>query len=126
MWLALDEVTPEMGSIEFFSRSHRLGNMGNLLDPTVKAGWSARLESDCEHSGPVHLQAGDATVHTNLTAHATGPNVGDRPRWVWGAMFLPGDAAYTGAQSPVTDGKGLEPFSPLDHPDFLIIYSPTR
>lgn len=124
LWLALDEVTPEMGAMEFYSRSHRLGNMGNLLDPDVKAGWSDRLEYDCEHSGPVHLHPGDATIHTNFTVHTAGPNVGNRPRWAWGAMFLPGDALYTGARSPLTDGKGLEPFGPIAHPDFPIIYSP--
>lgn len=124
LWLALDEVTPEMGSMQFYSRSHKLGNLGNLLQPGMWDAWAPHIDRFCSRTEPVHYQPGDATIHANFTIHGTGENLGERPRWAWGAMLLPGDARYTGAQSYYTDGLGLEPFGGLDNPKFPVIYEP--
>lgn len=124
VWVALDEVTPEMGALQFYTGSHRCGNMGNLLDPKVRHGWDARLAKSCQLTPPIALQPGDATVHTNLMIHGTGPNLSERVRWSWIGMFLPADVRYTGASSYYTDGLGLKPFGPIDHPKFPVIYQP--
>ncbi|CDO35907.1 phytanoyl-CoA dioxygenase family protein [Novosphingobium sp. KN65.2] len=124
IWLALDEVRPEQGALRFYSRSHKLGNLGNLLNPEIWEGWASCLEEHCTLTDPIHLLPGDVTVHSHFTIHGTGANSSPHPRWSWGALYLPGDARYTGAQSPFTDGLGLEAFGPLDHPAFPIIYSP--
>ena len=124
IWLALDEVRPEQGALRFYSRSHKLDNLGNLLSPEIWEGWASYLKEHCTLTDPIHLQPGDVTVHSHFTIHGTGANSSPHPRWSWGALYLPGDARYTGAQSPFTDALGLEPFGPLDHPAFPIIYSP--
>lgn len=126
VWLALDEVTPEMGAMQFYSGSQKLGHLGNLMAPGMWEQWKPAIEERCSLAGPVHLQPGDATVHTHYTIHGTDENRGDRPRWAWGAMLLPGDAEYTGAKSYYTDGLGLEPFGQLDHPNFPLIYRSER
>ena len=122
IWLALDEVRPDQGALRFYSRSHKLGNLGNLLNPEIWAGWAEQLQEHCTLTDPISLQPGDVTVHSHFMIHGTGENLSDLPRWSWGALYLPSDARYTGAQSPYTDGLGLEPFGPLEHPDFPIIY----
>ena len=62
----------------------------------------------------------------NGTIHGTDPNLGDRPRWSWAGVLVPGDARYTGAKSEYVDGLGLEPYDQLDHPKFPIIYDPAQ
>lgn len=126
VWLALDTVEENMGAMQFYGGSHKLGNLGNLLDPEVWEGWQPRLERSCTPSGPVALEPGDVTIHTHFMVHGTQENAGTRPRWAWGAMLLPGDARYTGAKSYYTDGLGLEPFGSLEHPNFPVIYTPDR
>lgn len=122
IWLALDEVGPEQGALRLYSRSHKLGNLGNLLNPEIWAGWASCLGDHCTLGDPVDLQPGDVTVHSQFTIHGTGENGTSRPRWSWGALYVPGDGRYTGVQIPYTDGLGLKPFESLDHPDFPIIY----
>ncbi|HKX77377.1 MAG TPA: phytanoyl-CoA dioxygenase family protein [Novosphingobium sp.] len=123
-WVALDEVQPDMGAMQFYSRSHRIGNLGNLKDNWDQ--WAPHLERSCSLSGPVALQPGDATIHRDGTIHGTYANVSGRPRWSWASVMVPGDARYTGAANPYTDGLGFEPFGQLDHPRFPIIYTPKR
>jgi hypothetical protein len=126
VWLALDEVTPDMGALQFYSGSHKLGNLGSFADREVRQGWGDRLAQSCSLTEPIHLLPGDATVHTHYTIHGTGENSTDRPRWAWGSMLLPGDALYTGARSSYTDGLGLEPWKPFDVPNFPVIYDPDQ
>jgi len=124
VWVALDEVGADMGAMQFYSGSHKLGNLGDLKDPEIWEGWQPRIERSCSLTDPVALQPGDATIHTHFMIHGTKENSGNSPRWAWGAMLLPADARYTGAQSYYTDGLGLEPFGSLEHPNFPVIYKP--
>lgn len=126
VWVALDKVEENMGAMQFYSGSHKFGNMGNLIDEEIWNGWQPRLQSACTPSGPVALEPGDATMHTHFMVHGTEQNSGTRPRWAWGATLLPADARYTGAKSYYTDGLGIEPFSKnsFDHPKFPLIYTP--
>jgi hypothetical protein len=71
------------------------------------------------------LQPGDATVHTNLMIHGTGPNLTNRPRWSFIGMYLPADTRYTGADSFYTNGLGLKPWDVIEHPNFPVIYDAT-
>lgn len=125
IWIALDEVTPDMGALQFYSGSHKLGHLGDLLNPKVIAGWKSRLAQSCEKTDPIALRPGDATVHTNLTIHGTGPNLSDRPRWSFIGMYLPADSRFTGADSMYTNGSGLTPWTTPDLPNFPVIYKGT-
>ena len=116
-WLALDEVRPDEGSLQFYSGSQKLGLLGSastLFD-------YPRLEAECPLTEPNHLMPGDATVHISGCVHGAGKNVGKNPRWGYIAAYLPADARYNGTPSRYTDGLGFEVGKPLDHPKFPIV-----
>lgn len=119
-WLALDEVTPEMGPMVFHNGSQRLG----ILAPPIEE-WSEQLE-DFPLSEPLHLQPGDATAHSSLVVHGAGVNRSDRPRWGYIINTFPGNAPWI--PYPTRYSAGIEdlltPGKPLDHPRFPLIYSP--
>jgi ectoine hydroxylase-related dioxygenase (phytanoyl-CoA dioxygenase family) len=118
-WLALDEITPEMGPMQFHNGSHHAG----LLYPPME-GWGVLDEYPL--SEPLHLMPGDATAHSSLVVHGAGLNESDRPRWGYIINTFPGDAPYMPYPTTHTDGieSELTPGKPLDHPKFPLIYSP--
>lgn len=97
-WIALEDLPPEKGTMEFLSGSHRFGAMGhyatygdgNLIDSYPE------LLDKCPRSGNIRYAAGDVTVHSNLTVHSAGTNVTDDPRWTYIVIVNPADACWTG------------------------------
>jgi hypothetical protein len=118
-WLALDEITPEMGGMQFRNGSQREG----LLTPPMES-WD--LLEEYELSEPVTYQPGDATAHSSLVVHGAGTNDSDRPRWGYIINTFPADAPYVPYPTQHTQGieGDLTPGKPLDHPRFPLIYSP--
>jgi Phytanoyl-CoA dioxygenase (PhyH) len=118
-WLALDEITPEMGPMQFRNGSHREG----LLTPPMED-WE--LLNEYPLSEPLHLMPGDATAHSSLVVHGAGLNESSRARWGYIINTFPGDAPYV--PYPTIHTKGIEdeltPGQPLDHPRFPVLYSP--
>ena len=118
-WIALDEVTPEMGPMQFRNGSQREG----LLTPPMED-WD--LLEEYELSEPLHYMPGDATAHSSLVVHGAGLNRSDRPRWGYIINTFPADAPYV--PYPTNHTKGIEdeltPGKPLDHPRFPLIYAP--
>ena len=100
-WMALAEVTPEMGAMRFVSRSHREGPLGTVLnDP----GGSLleqypNLTSVLELSPPFHYQPGDCTVHHGYTIHGGPDNTTDKPRWSYLFSYTPTDTRYWNASA---------------------------
>src|SRR4051794_31299093 len=93
-WLALGEVTPEMGSMRFVERSHREG----LLGSTAKSAGDddmlelyPRLVEVLGLSPPLHYRAGDASVHHGYTVHGSSTNETDRPRLNMLLSYAPAD-----------------------------------
>lgn len=123
-WVALDEVTPEMGPMRFYSGSHKLGNLGQIMQKEICDGWAPLLASTCRVTEPIQYKPGDATFHMAATIHGTAENLGSRPRWSWAGVLVPGDARYTGAESYITDGLDLKPRGQLNHPKFPLVYLP--
>jgi ectoine hydroxylase-related dioxygenase (phytanoyl-CoA dioxygenase family) len=127
-WIALDEIRPEQGSLQFYSGSHTLGALGHQApgnderSQPIDEIWP-RLKQ-CPLSSPTHLQPGDATAHMSFVVHGAPANTGDRPRWAYILSYVPGDALYTGLPCPVTDPLDLEINKPLDHPSFPVVYTP--
>jgi hypothetical protein len=119
-WIALDDVTPEMGSMRFYNGSHTLGWLaGDPLD------WP-RLQA-CELSAPVQYKAGDATVHGTMVVHGAGENETTRSRWSYICNFFPHAAAWTGQEGRHTIGasEALEADKPFpDHPYYPHVYDP--
>ena len=119
VWIALDEVTPDQGPVQFFSGSHRCGMLGripadratDLLDEYPEL---ARFSL----SPPLHLQPGDATVHHGLVVHGAGTNNTPRPRWSYAVCYFPSDARYTGSPNHDCDGYDLKVGQHIEHPSF--------
>lgn len=122
VWIALDEIRPEMGPLQFYDGSHRCGMLGKI-HPLI-AGDLRDEYPELEALGvsPLHhLMPGDATVHHGLTVHGAGANVSPDPRWSYLIAYFPSDARYTGAPSHETDGFGLKVGYPIDHPSFTLV-----
>jgi hypothetical protein len=123
-WIALDEVTPEMGSMRFYSGSHRIGRLGETSQWIKGRGLLdvyPRLKDEHPISPPLHYRPGDATVHAGQTVHGAPRNSTSRPRWAFTSAYFPADALYTGLRSPRTIGLGLEVSKPFEHPRFPIV-----
>lgn len=122
-WCALVPITPEMGSMSHLIGSHRSMPAGMLsvfkedpkeLYPEVFEQYQA--------SEPKFHDVGDAVFHHGLTWHMSGPNMTDKPRWAMSNYRVSSRSLYTGQVNFNTDGLGLEPRKPFDHPNFPIVY----
>jgi ectoine hydroxylase-related dioxygenase (phytanoyl-CoA dioxygenase family) len=118
-WLALDEITPDMGPMQFRNGSHKAG----LLYPPME-GWD--LLEEYPLSEPPHLMPGDATAHSSMVVHGAGLNNSNRPRWGYIVNTFPADAPYMPYPTQHTEGieDQLVAGKPLDHPRFPVIYDP--
>lgn len=104
VWLAVEDVTEEMGAMRFVPGSHRLGPLGRFDLVGREHDWHETLRpEDMELvSQPVTqpLAAGEATVHDGLTLHGAGPNMSDHPRRGWTMIFMPSETRWTGGPHP--------------------------
>jgi hypothetical protein len=98
LWLALDEVTPEMGAMRFITGAHREGPLGMAWESDQEVDGLLRMYPRLLEihplSPPLHYRPGDATAHQGYTPHGGPPNTTDRPRWsyIWG--YIPADTRY--------------------------------
>lgn len=127
-WIALDEVTPEMGAMRFYSGSQRLGSLGRVrwFDGQELTDVYARQLEDLALSPELHYQPGDATVHHSLVIHGAPQNVSNRPRWPFIISYFPADTKFTGAQVAAEahqdEGASLQVGKPFDPSRFPIVY----
>jgi len=100
-WIALDEVTPEMGAMRFYTGSHRLGSLGRIkwFEGREMIDVYPELGSECPLSPSLHYRPGDATVHHSLVVHGAPQNQTNRPRWPFIVSYFPADTKYTGGSS---------------------------
>lgn len=118
-WLALDEVTPEMGAMRFLSGVHRAGPLGAVLrDERDLLQQYPKLLDLYEMSPPFHYQPGDATVHHGYMVHGAPPNTSDRARWCYIFSYTPADTRWPHG---VTKNWGSEKV-PLDGARNPIVY----
>jgi hypothetical protein len=112
------EATPEGAPpMRFLSGSHRFGLLGREV-----TGDPAKLQpaiAACPLSPPFPLAPGDATVHVSDIVRGY-PTRAGRPRG-YVLAYLPADACYTGMPSSLTDGLGLAPLEPVEHPAFPLV-----
>jgi hypothetical protein len=117
-WVALDEVTPQMGSMRFYNGSQRLGWLAGdpLSWPQVQ---------DYELSDPVVYKPGDATVHGTMVVHGAPENLTPQSRWSYIVNYFPDAAVFTGLRGRHTAGaeEALEAGKPFpDHPHYPHVY----
>jgi len=89
-WVPLQDVTRDMGCMEFIPGSHR-GALGrhHRRDRLRDAHALELVGLDTSTSVPCPIRAGDATVHFPRTVHYTGPNRTGTPRMAWALEFGP-------------------------------------
>ncbi|GIH79693.1 phytanoyl-CoA dioxygenase family protein [Planobispora longispora] len=122
LWLALVDVPADMGSLRFYTGSHRHGVLGRSFardgdDQLSQHPWLKELEL----SPPLDLAAGDATVHHALTVHGAPANHRDTPRVSFTVTYFDADALYTGTPYRQTDDLGLTVNRPFGHPKFPVV-----
>jgi len=128
LWVALVEMVPEMAPLQHLTGSHKEPWIEPTeLDPnlvfTPGAGITAEEAlAKYPKSPSQHLQPGDAIAHHVLTFHGTEHgNDTDRIRWSWISQRFPADVKYIDKRNSRSDGLGLVPGQPLDHPYFPVV-----
>jgi ectoine hydroxylase-related dioxygenase (phytanoyl-CoA dioxygenase family) len=122
-WLALCEITPDMGSMQHLSGSHRerpLGNVPYTPDQNLRELYPYLTEK-YPVSPAHHLQPGDVLAHDALTVHFAEENRTNRIRWVYTSYRIPANTLYNGIPNERFDGYGFEVWKPFDHPKFPIV-----
>lgn len=128
IWVALEDLEPDQGTMSFLSGSHRAGPLGRTYSTGPTSGGTDQVAQNpwlleqFPRSEPLSLRAGDVTFHHPLTVHGTDPNVSDRPRRAFIVMYIAAGSVYTGATYPATDELGLEPGGHFDHPNFPVVW----
>lgn len=126
-WIALDTVTPEMGSMRFFEGSDRDDCLMTQPDSRDIFGIDAVYErypwlsATTSLAPPLTYQPGDATIHNSRIIHGAPGNTSTKARWNYAASYFPAGAAYTGMSGHLTNDKGLAVGQPLEHPDFPLV-----
>jgi len=136
IWVAIEDVTAEMGPVRYLPGSHRLGPLGRAINKDSRASLDAvrsvikespddfLYEGDSERVGKItwfSLRSGEAVIHDGLTLHGSASNLSDRMRRGWACVYFPSDTQYTGMPRAEADGLGLVPFGTFDHPKFPIV-----
>jgi ectoine hydroxylase-related dioxygenase (phytanoyl-CoA dioxygenase family) len=122
-WLALCEITPEMGSMQHLTGSHvepPIGNIQYTKDQTLETERPDILEK-YEMSPAHHFQPGDVLAHHPLTLHYAQENTTDKLRWVYTSYRIPSNTLYNGIPNARIDEYGFKPWQPHDHPKFPIV-----
>jgi len=119
-WIALNEIPPERGSMRFYSGSHKEGPLGDRSHDLFAD--YPYLKERYPLSPPLHLQPGDATVHSQLVIHEAPANTSDAPRWAYITLYFPSDAKYSGRVFHGLDELGLVAGEPFDHPNFRTVH----
>lgn len=117
VWVALNEIPPERGSMRFLSGSQKEGPLGRDafsrgIDLTEVYRDSL---SQYELSPPLHMMPGDATIHHGNVVHSAPQNTTNEPRWAYILSYFPGDTLYTGAPHHSFDKMNLEPLQRIRH-----------
>jgi ectoine hydroxylase-related dioxygenase (phytanoyl-CoA dioxygenase family) len=90
VWIPLQDVSLEMGCMEFIPGSH----LGPVLPHHPRGHDAAAHMMVADGVDPASavacpLRAGGATIHTPRTLHRTGPNRSEHPRLAWIVEFSP-------------------------------------
>jgi hypothetical protein len=89
-WIPVQEVTVEMGCMQFIPGSHREPiRPHHRLERLRHAHALETCDVDAGRAVACPLKAGDVTVHFPRTLHYTGPNLTGAPRLAWSLEFGP-------------------------------------
>ena len=109
IWIALTDMSQDMGTLRFLPGSPAEGPLGrysrSIGDDMCKA--HPELLRKYALAGGKPLRAGDATVHVDLMVHGAGGNQTGRERAAYTVRYMPKDVLYTGAPHRHFDKFGL-------------------
>lgn len=109
VWIALVDMTEDMGPLHYLEGSHHEGPLGYMnRDRSVDIRDTYPQLRDRAIVAGEPLAAGDAQVHWGLTVHGAGSNDTDTARESWVARYVRSDAVYTGLRHPHYDRFELE------------------
>lgn len=127
-WLALCDISTDMGGMLHLSGSHKEGPVIESNDSTSNE-WSleeflAEFPQMRKYpiSEPREYHPGDALVHDGLCAHGAPPNKTNTVRWAYASYRVPATTRYVGhPRSAWLESLGLELGKPMDHPLLPIV-----
>jgi hypothetical protein len=107
-WLALVEITPEMGALRFLAGSHREGPLGSCFnkDAGDLLAQYPKLRALYPLSAPLHYQPGDATVQHGYMLHGAPTNATQRDRVAYLFSSVPADTRWWGARRGTRAASG--------------------
>lgn len=92
IWIALEDVGPEQGCVNYVRGSHRHGMRAHGKSGTLGFSQSILdfgIPNDLEHAGSFPSKAGSVIAHHSLTIHwADGNTSGDKTRQALGAVYF--------------------------------------
>jgi ectoine hydroxylase-related dioxygenase (phytanoyl-CoA dioxygenase family) len=105
VWVALVDMSEDMGPLRYLEGSHLEGPLGfddgnNILDAYPHL-------QNRKIVGGKPISAGDAQVHWDLTIHGAGPNNTDTVRAAYSLRYIRTDTIYTGMSHPHFDAFQL-------------------
>jgi hypothetical protein len=107
LWIALVDLTPEMGPLRYLKGSHLEGPLGLMERRDIREVYPHLQES--EIVAGTHLKAGDAQAHWDLTVHGAARNEGPGRRDALAARYMRSDTVYTGLTHPHWNRFDLQP-----------------
>jgi hypothetical protein len=126
LWIALVELTENMGPLYYLEGSHREGPLGFHHGNDIRDQYPRLFEYT--KVGGKAMSAGDAQAHWDLTIHGAVANSTDRAREAYAPRYMRSDTCYNGISYAFYDGFDLKPGTrfadsghfPLVGPDGLI------
>jgi hypothetical protein len=107
LWIALADMTEEMGPLRYLRGSHLEGPLGLIEARDIRDIYPQLRDS--EVVGGRALKAGDAQAHWELTVHGAAPNQGPRRRDALAFRYMRSDTIYTGLTHPHWNKFNLRP-----------------
>jgi hypothetical protein len=119
VWLALDHVPPERGSMRFVPPDNQTDEFRRIIAEHDVADSYPLLEELGVITPPFDLRPGDATVHGSRVFHSARQNTTAQPRWAYLVSLFRADATWTGNYHwPLAGVQGLEAGGNFDQPRF--------
>jgi hypothetical protein len=124
LWIALVDMTEEMGSLRYLEGSHHEGPLGFQSDvsgdPDIREQFPDLKLRKVGAGGAI--KAGDARAHWDLTVHGSGPNEGKYAREAWVARYIRTDTIYNGVSHSHFDQFNLKRGDRFaKHPSFPLV-----
>jgi hypothetical protein len=111
IWIALVDMSEDMGPLRYLDGSHLEGPLGFDDGGDIRETYPQLRERRV--GGGNALSAGDAQVHWDLTIHGAGPNNTDVVREAYTLRYIRTDTVYTGMSHPHFDSFGLTAGRPI-------------